>query len=147
MTSKSQNIKLKDAINVNKMVIINPSMVEKLIDKKIQNMQSGENVFGVGRVTKVKDFIIEVVGISGAHFYEKVNIANKAIGYVTKLETNHSIIAVVSETEKICVGDVVYQTNEEFMGEFSEEAMGRVVDIFGRDKLNNKKFQQTIKIS
>ena len=59
-------------------------------------MQSGENVFGVGRVTKVKDFIIEVVGISGAAFYEKVNIANKAIGYVTKLETNHAIVAVVS---------------------------------------------------
>ena len=35
MTSKNKNIKLKDAINVNKMVIINPSMVEKLIDKKI----------------------------------------------------------------------------------------------------------------
>ena len=35
MTSKSKNIKLKDAINVNKMVIINPSFVEKLINKKI----------------------------------------------------------------------------------------------------------------
>ena len=35
MTSKRQNIKLKDAINVNKMVIINPSMVEKLINKKV----------------------------------------------------------------------------------------------------------------
>ena len=35
MTSKNKNIKLKDAINVNKMVIINPSMVEKLVDKKI----------------------------------------------------------------------------------------------------------------
>ena len=35
MTSKNKNIKLKDAINVNKMVIVNPSMVEKLIDKKI----------------------------------------------------------------------------------------------------------------
>ena len=35
MTSKNKNIKLKDAINVNKMIIINPSMIEKLIDKKI----------------------------------------------------------------------------------------------------------------
>ena len=35
MTSKNKNIKLKDAINVNKMVIVNPSMIEKLIDKKI----------------------------------------------------------------------------------------------------------------
>ena len=35
MTSKNKNIKLKDAINVNKMVIINPSLIEKLITKKI----------------------------------------------------------------------------------------------------------------
>lgn len=37
MTSKTKNIKLKDAINVNKMVIINPSFIEKLINKKINN--------------------------------------------------------------------------------------------------------------
>ena len=35
MTSKNKNIKLRDAINVNKMVIINPSFIEKLINKKI----------------------------------------------------------------------------------------------------------------
>lgn len=37
MTSKTKNIKLKDAINVNKMVIINPNFIEKLINKKINN--------------------------------------------------------------------------------------------------------------
>lgn len=37
MTSKNKNIKLKDAINVNKMVVINPSFIEKLINKKINN--------------------------------------------------------------------------------------------------------------
>ena len=37
MTSKNKNIKLKDAINVNKMVIINPSFIEKLINKKINS--------------------------------------------------------------------------------------------------------------
>lgn len=35
MTAKNKNIKLKDAINVNKMVIINPSFINKLIDKNI----------------------------------------------------------------------------------------------------------------
>ena len=35
MTSKNKNIKLKDAINVNKMVIINPSLIERLITNKI----------------------------------------------------------------------------------------------------------------
>ena len=35
MTSKNKNIKLKDAINVNKMIIINPSFIEKIISKRI----------------------------------------------------------------------------------------------------------------
>ena len=37
MTSKNKNIRLKDAINVNKMIIINPSFIEKLINRKINN--------------------------------------------------------------------------------------------------------------
>lgn len=37
MTPKKKNIKLKDSINVNKMIIINPSFIEKLINKKINN--------------------------------------------------------------------------------------------------------------
>ena len=35
MTSKNKNIKLKDAINVNKMIIVNPSFIEKVINKRI----------------------------------------------------------------------------------------------------------------
>lgn len=37
MTSKNKNLKLKDAINVNQMVIINPSFIEKLINKKVND--------------------------------------------------------------------------------------------------------------
>lgn len=32
-----QNVKFQNAINVNKMIIINPSLIEKLIDKKIKH--------------------------------------------------------------------------------------------------------------
>ncbi len=35
MTPKNKNIKLKNAINVNKMIIVNPSFIEKIVDKKI----------------------------------------------------------------------------------------------------------------
>ena len=83
----------------------------------------------------VKDFIIEVVGLENAAFYEKINIANKAIGYVTKLESNHAIIAVLTQTEKIAIGDEVYQTNEEFMGDYSSDSLGRIVDIFIAEEL------------
>lgn len=120
--------------------------VDSLIKEKMSNIKHKKNVFGVGKVTKVKDFIIEVVGLESASFYEKINIANKAIGYVTKLESNHAIIAVLTQTEKISIGDEVYQTNEEFMGDYSSDSLGRIVDLFGNDKLTNQKFSNTTKI-
>ena len=120
--------------------------VDSLIQEKMSSIKHKKNVFGVGKVTKVKDFIIEVVGLESASFYEKINIGNKAIGYVTKLESNHAIIAVLTQTEKISIGDEVYQTNEEFMGDYSSDSLGRIVDIFGNDKLTNQKFSNTTKI-
>ena len=120
--------------------------VDSLIEQKMNDIKKNKNIFGVGKVTKIKDFIIEVVGLESASFYEKINIANKAIGYVTKLESNHAIIAVLSQTDKIAIGDEVYQTNEEFMGDYSSDSLGRIVDIFGNDKLTNQKFSNTTKI-
>ena len=120
--------------------------VDSLIQEKMNSIQTNSNVYGVGKVTKVKDFIIEVVGLETAAFYEKINIGNKAIGYVTKLESNHAIIAVLTATDKIVVGDEAYQTNEEFMGDYSSDSLGRIVDMFGNDKLTNQKFSNTTKI-
>lgn len=37
MTAKNKNIKLKDAINVNKMVIINQSLIDKIINRNIDS--------------------------------------------------------------------------------------------------------------
>lgn len=37
LNSKNKNIKLKDAINVNKMVIINQSLIDKVIDRNIDS--------------------------------------------------------------------------------------------------------------
>jgi len=53
LTAKSKNIKLKDAINVNKMVIVNPSFIEKLINKKINK-----------RIKKLIDVIAMIFQIS-----------------------------------------------------------------------------------
>ena len=36
-----QNIRFEDAININKMIIINPTMIEKLVDKKIKKRFDG----------------------------------------------------------------------------------------------------------
>ena len=85
MTSKNKNIKLKDAINVNKMVIINPSFIEKLIDKNINK-----------KIKKLIDMLANIYDIddedpSGA-LMEALNevekfkreMINKYLNYMTK---------------------------------------------------------------
>ena len=120
--------------------------VAKMVEDKMKSISQRENVYGVGKVVSVKDFILDVVGLESVTFNEKVNIDNKGIGYVIQMRPNRVSIAVLNQTKKISVGDSVYQTNELLEGEFSTESFGRVIDIFGNDKLTNKKFSNTMKI-
>ena len=120
--------------------------IDKLISKRTEDIEQGKNVFGTGKITKVMDFIIEAVGLENAFFYEKIKVGESSIGYVTKLETNKVIISLLHKEGNISIGDLVYQTGEELMGEFSLESTGKIIDIFGNDKLLNKKFTNTIGI-
>ena len=122
------------------------SQVSKLVSDKMANINKKENVYGVGRVVSVKDFIIDVVGLESVSFNEKVNIENKGLGYIVQLRPNRVSIAILTQTDKISIGDSVYQTNELLEGEFSTESFGRVIDLFGNDKLTNMKFSNTIKL-
>ena len=114
--------------------------VEKQVDAKIIEIQQNQNVFDVGTVINVKDFIIEVAGMENVMFYEKINIANKAIGYVVAINEYSINIAVLKISAPINVGDMVYSTNALFKGHFSPSSVGRIIDLFGEDKLNSKKF-------
>lgn len=120
--------------------------IDQILDLKLQEIDKKENVYGTGKVVKVKDFIVEVVGLENAKFYEKININNKAIGYVMNLGGNNASIALLNVDEKIHVGDIAYQTNEIYTGVFSNDSFGRVIDIFGNDKLTNKKFRTTMNL-
>lgn len=120
--------------------------VDNLLDDKINKIEQQKNVYDVGKVVQVKDFIVYANGLGNVSFYEKVNIANKAVGYVMKMETNSVVIAVLKKTEEISIGDTVYQSNEEYMGDFYKDALGRMIDIFGEDKLTNKKYQSIEKL-
>ena len=114
--------------------------VEKQVDAKIIEIQQNQNIFDVGTVINVKDFIIEVAGMENVMFYEKINIANKAIGYVVAINEYSVNIAVLKISAPINVGDMVYSTNALFKGHFSPSSVGRIIDLFGEDKLNSKKF-------
>ena len=69
MTSKNKNIKLKDAINVNKMIIINPSFIEKLINKKIDNYRELLNKSLKYLKEEYGDKIISYTDTKGGLFY------------------------------------------------------------------------------
>ena len=115
MTSKNKNIKLKDAINVNKMVIVNPSMVEKLIDKKI-------NI----RMKKLINLIINIYDTDddpGSSLMQALNeiekfkreMINKYLNYMNKKQLN-----ALEEKIKMLEGEVTkrsYIINENSMEE------------------------------
>ena len=116
------------------------------VDKKIDDINDGNNVFGVGKVIKVNDYILIASGLENVSYFEKVRIGNKAFGYVTKLSAHDVTIALLEEKEKVNVGDIVYQTNQELTGSFSIDSLGHIIDMFGNDKLVNKKFENLIEL-
>lgn len=121
--------------------------VEEVLDLKLEKIEKHDNVYETGTVIKVQDYIVEVRGLENVGFFEQVNIANKATGYVNEILYNSVIVAILKECDKVTVGDVVYSTGEEFKSYVSNNYMGRVVDIFGEDKLTGKKFDELQKIN
>lgn len=100
----------------------------------------------VGKIINIKEFIVEIVGLESVSFYEKINISNKALGYVTKINANSVIVAILLKKEEIVIGDIAYQTNEEFMGEFSLDSVGRITNIFGTDLLTGMKYKNIMQL-
>ena len=114
--------------------------VDKKIDAKIIEINNSDNIYEIGTVVNVKEFIIEVTGINNVMFYEKINIANKALGYVNSINESSVTVAVLKIDSPINVGDMVYSTNTLYMGAYSPSSFGRVIDLFGVDKLSGRKY-------
>lgn len=120
--------------------------VDKIIDNQINKIQSAQNVYEKGKVSKVYDNIVEIIGLADAAFYEEVEIEDKAICYVLRLEANKVIAVILSAKKQIAIGDNVYETNRTLGGEFSNQSFGKVIDMFGYDKLTNSKFNDCKRI-
>lgn len=115
--------------------------ITNLVNEKVEKIKSKNNIFDSGKVIKIKDYIIEVSGLENVMYFEKVTIMEKGMGYVNAIYENSVSIAIVSENRKIEIGDVVNSTGELFRAIFSEDSMGRITDIFGRDQLSGKPFE------
>ena len=72
------------------------TFVEGLVNAKLRNMKEMRNVYEVGHVTKVKDYILEVTGLESVGFYERVVISNYSVGYVTAIKNGSTLVRIGS---------------------------------------------------
>lgn len=117
------------------------------LNESIDNIKNNNNVYTVGKVIKVDEYIIEVSGLNDVSFYEKVNIDDKANGYVFGIYPDRVIVALVNIFDVVKPGDIVYGLKKEFKCLFSLDSVGKVIDIFGNDLIAGKKFDNLVEIS
>ena len=117
------------------------------LNESIDNIKNNNNVYTAGKVIKVNEYIIEVSGLNDISFYEKVNIDDKANGYVFGVYPDRVIVALVNVYDIVKPGDIVYGLKKEFKCLFSLDSVGKVIDIFGNDLIAGKKFDNLVEIS
>lgn len=117
------------------------------LNETVDNIKNNNNVYNTGKVIKVNDYNIEVVGLNDVSFYEEVNIGEKASGYVFGIYSDRVIIALVKINEAIKPGDMVYALKKEFKCLFSLDSVGKVIDVFGNDLIAGKKFDNLVELS
>ena len=117
------------------------------LNESIDNIKNNNNVYTAGKVIKVNEYIIEVSGLNDISFYEKVNVDDKANGYVFGIYPDRVIVALVNVYNVVKPGDIVYGLKKEFKCLFSLDSVGKVIDIFGNDLIAGKKFDNLVEIS
>ncbi|MDF2844830.1 MAG: proton translocating synthase, alpha subunit [Herbinix sp.] len=120
--------------------------IDELVDQKISAIKQRKNIYEVGRVSKVQNYIIEVEGLEDIGFFELVKIDEKAEGYVSAINQRNVVISITKKQENINIGDAVTATGKEFCGLFSKDALGHITDMFGEDKLTGNKFDETVEL-
>ena len=117
------------------------------VDKAIDAIENNENIYPTGRVIKVNKYNIEVTGLNDVAFYEAISVGSKAQGYVMGIYPNKIIVSLISISEEIVPGDIVYALKKEFKCKFSVDSIGKVIDIFGNDLIAGKKFEKVTEVS
>lgn len=118
--------------------------VNSVIDKKIEDIIKKNNVFHIGKVIKINNYIIEASGLDDAFFFEKVIIGSEEnIGYVEKIEENKVYISLIKTDGKITIGTLITSTGEPLRALFSMNSMGMIIDPFGMDRMSGRKFNDS----
>ena len=118
--------------------------INTVLEQKIDSIKNQSNAFNIGRVSLVREYILEVTGLENVSYFERVIIGNKGEGYIDAIREDCVLVALTHVSEKICVGDKVSATGKEFNIQFSAKSLGHVIDIFGEDRLVGKKLDNLI---
>lgn len=111
------------------------------IQNAIEDIKENKTIYSSGRVTRVNKYNIEVSGLNDVEFYEAVDVAGKASGYIMGIYPNKIVVSLVDIKESVIPGDIVYALKKEFKCYFSKDSIGKVIDIFGNDLIAGKKFE------
>lgn len=118
----------------------------KKVDKKVEDIKSNNNIYSVGKVIKVNPYTVIVSGLNDITYYEEVDIAGKAKGFVFAVGRIILTVSLVDVNDKINPGDEVYSLKKQFKCLFSMDSMGKVIDIFGNDLIAGKKFDNLVEV-
>lgn len=120
--------------------------INEVVNDKINAIKNKNNVYELGRVLQIHDYILEVSGLENAAFFERVFIGNKAEGYINRIGRKSLTVVLVKKSSPVFVGDEVAASGEMFCAYYSANSIGHIVDIFAEDKLCNQFFSGREKI-
>lgn len=118
----------------------------KKVDKKVEDIKNNNNIYSVGKVIKVNPYTVIVSGLNDITYYEEVDIAGKAKGFVFAVGKNNITVSLVEVSKEINPGDEVYSLKKQFKCLFSMDSMGKVIDIFGNDLIAGKRFNNLVEV-
>ena len=116
------------------------------VDKKVEDIKNNNNIYSVGKVIKVNPYTVIVSGLNDITYYEEVDIAGKAKGFVFAVGKNNITVSLVEVSKEINPGDEVYSLKKQFKCLFSMDSMGKVIDIFGNDLIAGKRFDNLVEV-
>lgn len=117
------------------------------LNDTIDSIKNNNNIYTQGNVIKVNEYNVEITGLDDVSFYEEVNIADKATGYVFGIYPDRVIVSLVKIDSEVKSGDMAYALKKEFKCLFSLDSVGKVIDIFGNDLIAGKRFDNLIELS
>lgn len=117
------------------------------LNDTIDSIKNNNNIYTQGNVIKVNEYNVEITGLDDVSFYEEVNIADKATGYVFGIYPDRVIVSLVKIDSEVKPGDMAYALKKEFKCLFSLDSIGKVIDIFGNDLIAGKRFDNLIELS